>query len=93
MALNFPLNPATNDLHSEGGRTWQYTGTYWRAVGTTDSSAATGGGPDQVFFINDQVVSTSFTIPSGKNALSAGPITISDTATVTVPDGARWVIL
>lgn len=56
-------------------------------------AAATGGGSDQVFFENGQTVTTSYTIPAGKNAMSAGPITIADGATVTVPSGTSWTIV
>jgi hypothetical protein len=54
---------------------------------------ATGGGGDQVFYENDQTITTSYTIPVGKNALTTGPVTISSGTSVTVPDGSRWVIL
>jgi hypothetical protein len=54
---------------------------------------ATGGGADQVFYENDQTVTTSYTITSGKSAMTAGPITVAAGATVTVPTGSRWVIV
>jgi hypothetical protein len=56
-------------------------------------AGATGGGSDQVFYLNGQVVNTSYTIPAGTNAMSAGPITIADGATVTVPSGTSWTIV
>ena len=43
--------------------------------------------------INSKTVSTSYTIPSGSSAMSAGPISISSGVTVTVPSGSRWVVL
>jgi hypothetical protein len=54
---------------------------------------ATGAGPDNIFFQNDQTVTTSYTIPSGKNALSTGPIGISVGIDVTVSANSTWVIL
>jgi hypothetical protein len=54
---------------------------------------AAGGGSDKVFVENEQTVNTNYTIATGKNAESTGPITIAGGATVTVPSGARWVIL
>ena len=54
---------------------------------------ATGGGNDEVFVENDQVVTTDYTITAGKNASTAGPITIDSGVTVTVPTGSRWVII
>lgn len=29
MPLNFPNSPSTNDIHSEGGRSWTWNGTTW----------------------------------------------------------------
>ncbi len=54
---------------------------------------AVGGGTDQAFYENDQIITTSYTITSGKNALSAGTITVGDTATVTVPSGSTWTVV
>lgn len=46
----------------------------WGQVG--GDAGATGGGPDEVFVENDQVVTISYTIPSTKNAMTTGPITL-----------------
>lgn len=66
-----------------------YNGTVWASVG----GGATGGGSDAVFFENDQVVTANYTIPSTKNAMTTGPITVDAGVTVTVSSGARWVVL
>lgn len=65
-----------------------YNGTSWGTLG-----GATGGGNDQIFYENGQNVTTDYTIASTKNAMSAGPITIDNGATVTVDTGANWVIV
>jgi hypothetical protein len=57
------------------------------------TSGATGGGSDQVFFVNGQTVTTNYTIPSGKNAMSGGPITVSSGIVVTVPSGSKWTVV
>lgn len=54
---------------------------------------ATGGGVDAVFYENSQSVTTSYTITTGASASSTGPISIASGATITIPDGSRWVIL
>ena len=59
----------------------------------TGGGGATGGGADQVFFQNSQTVTTSYAIPSGKNAMSAGPVTINGGVTVTIPSGSVWTIV
>ncbi len=66
-------------------------GTSWRTVGLSGGGAS-GGGSNQVFYENDQTVTTDYTVSSGKNAMSAGPITINVGVTVTVPVGSTWVI-
>lgn len=65
-----------------------YNGTAWSSVG----GGATGGGADTIFVNNGQTVTTSYSIPSGQNAHSVGPVTIDTAATVTIPTGSRWVI-
>ena len=54
---------------------------------------ATGGGSDTVFHENDQTVNTSYTITTGKNAMSAGPIAIANGVTVTIPSGSTWTVV
>lgn len=55
--------------------------------------AATGGGSDEVFFENDQAVTTDYSITASHNAMTAGPITVNNGVTVTVPSGVRWVVV
>lgn len=66
-----------------------YDGSTWGSLG----GGATGSSGDEVFVQNDQVVTADYTIPADKNAMSTGPIEVDDGVTVTVSDGARWVIL
>ena len=40
-----------------------------------------------------QNVATSYTITTGKNAMSAGPISINSGVTITVPSGSTWTIV
>lgn len=66
-----------------------FNGTLWGTLG----GGATGGGADNVFYENDQTVTTNYTIPATKNAMSTGPITINSGVTVTVSSGARYVVI
>ena len=66
-----------------------YNGSAWGSVG----GGATGGGNDAVFVENDQVVTADYTIPSGKNAMSTGPVTINSGVTVTISSGSRYVVI
>jgi hypothetical protein len=66
-----------------------YNGSAWGSVG----GGATGGGSDDIFIENGQTVTTNYTLSTGKNALSAGPISINSGVTVTVPSGQVWSII
>lgn len=44
-------------------------------------------------FVNSNTVTSSYSISSGTNGLSAGPVTIANGVTVTIASGQRWVIL
>ncbi len=57
------------------------------------SAGATGGGSDEIFYENGQTVTTNYTITNGKNAMSAGPITINSGVTVTVGSGETLTIV
>lgn len=65
-----------------------YNGSAWGSVG-----GATGGGSDRVFYENGQTVTTNYTISAGRNAMSAGPVTVNAGVTVTVGAGQRWVVV
>jgi hypothetical protein len=68
------------------------------ATGATGLTGATGampmgGGTDKLFYENDIVMTTNYTITSGKNAMSAGPITVNPGVTLTVPSGSTYTIV
>jgi hypothetical protein len=46
-----------------------------------------------VFTEYAQTVSSDYTITASKNALTLGDITVNSGITVTVPVGAKWVII
>jgi chemotaxis protein histidine kinase CheA len=62
-----------------------YDGSEWGAVG--------GGNTAVVGWENQITVAEDYTITSGNNMVSAGPITIDTGYTVTVPTGSRWVVV
>ena len=66
-----------------------YNGTTWNPVG----GGATGGGTDQIFYLNGQTVTTNYSIPSGQNSGTFGPISVNSGATVTIPSGSTWSIV
>lgn len=64
-------------------------GTAWGAIG----GGATGAGGDAWALEHDNTITTSYTIGTGKNVISAGPLTVNSGAVVTVPSGSNWVIV
>ena len=52
-----------------------------------------GATTNTVFFENDIAVAVNYQITSGKNAMSAGPISINAGIAVTVPSGSSWTIV
>jgi hypothetical protein len=57
------------------------------AVLDTDANTTTKG-----LYEMKNVISVNYSIASGNNAMSAGPITINSNISVTVPSGSTWVI-
>ena len=58
------------------------------------ASAPVGGAStNTVFFENDKLVEVNYQITSTKNAMSAGPVSISAGIAVTVPSGCSWTIV
>ena len=62
-----------------------YDGSAWGAVG--------GGNTAVVGWENQITVAENYTITTGNNMMSAGPVTIDTGFTVTVPTGSRWVVV
>jgi hypothetical protein len=66
-----------------------YNGTVWGSVG---GGNATGGGLDEVFVENSSSVRVNYTIPTARNAMSTGPITIVNTeVTGRIDDGSGTI--
>ena len=63
-----------------------YNGSEWGSIG---GGASAGG----AIYENTDDITDNYTLTSGSNGMSVGPITIAATKTVTVPSGQRWVIL
>jgi hypothetical protein len=48
---------------------------------------------DTPIYENTQVIRSSYSITTGSNAMSAGPITIADGVIIVIPDGSEWSIV
>ena len=60
---------------------------------TQDGSPLEAGAKEGIFWENGTTVSANYTITSGKNAGTFGPVTIADGVTVTIPDGSTWTVV
>ncbi len=94
LKTSFPSSTTQPQIPNVSGQSGKYlttdgTDTSWGAV----SGGATGAGGDEIFYENEKNVTTSYSITSNKNAMSAGPITVDSGATVTIPSGSTWVIV
>ena len=67
-----------------------YDGTYWVLAGGGGGGGAEAGG---AIYENTQSINANYTITTGKNGFSVGPMTIASGVTVTVPSGSRYVIM
>jgi len=63
-------------------------GTAWGSLG-----GAAGGGNDSIFYESDITMTTSYTLTTGKNAVVAGPLTVSAGALLEVPPGSRLTVV
>ena len=63
-----------------------YASGAWGSIG---GGASAGG----AIYENVDDITSNYTLTSGSNGMSVGPMTIASGVTVTVPSGQRWVIL
>jgi hypothetical protein len=66
------------------------TGDLWIDTSGTSTGADAYNG---AFIETNNTISTNYTINTGRNALTAGPVSIATGAVVTIPDGSAWVIV
>lgn len=83
--MSLSINHDTNDISATSGSV--------TIDGASIGGGATGGGSDEVFYENGQNVTANYTITNGKNAMSAGPITVDSGVTVTVGAGETWTVV
>jgi len=80
--------PATGMLRFNSTETTfeGYDGSDWGEIG--------GGGDGALgFSTNVSTVAANYTLATGSNASSVGPMTVATGVSVTIPTGSRWVIL
>lgn len=72
------------------------SGKYLTTDGTNASWATVAGGGNTTtngLYEHANTITTNYTIGTGNNAMSSGPITVATGASVTVPTGSTWTVV
>jgi hypothetical protein len=64
------------------------TGVKWAAAGGSSNNITSQG-----LWENNATISSNYSVTSGNNAMSSGPISIASGVVVTVPSGSTWVVV
>ena len=70
-----------------------HSGQFLTTDGTTADWASVDGAKEGVLWENSQTLATSYSIPTGKSAVTAGPVTLGSGVTVTLGATSRWVVV
>ena len=70
-----------------------HAGQFLTTDGTTADWASVDGAKEGVLWENSQTLATSYSIPTGKSAVTAGPVTLGSGVTVTLGATSRWVVV
>ena len=101
-ATNLILPGAANITTAAGdiALLYEYAAADWRVISYSKANGepvagggATGNGGDKIFYENEQIVTTNYTVTNNFNAGSFGPITINSGISVTVGAGEVWSIV
>jgi hypothetical protein len=81
-----PGTPSVGDVrfNTDLNQAEVWNGSQWGGMGGAQSGA---------FYLNNTVISNSYTIPTNQNAMTAGPVTIADGVTITISDGSTWTVV
>jgi hypothetical protein len=81
---------ATNGMFRYNTDENEFEGYANGAWGPISGGGTEGGG---AILINTDTVTETYSMPSGTNGFSVGPITVADGISVTVASGNRWVVI
>jgi hypothetical protein len=79
---------AANTVLTSSGSAPQWSTSISLTTVTAQTVVASNG-----IYVSSATVSASYSIPSGSNAMSTGPITVDSGVTVTVPSGSVWTVI
>lgn len=81
------------DLQAGGAYHLMYDGVQFQLMGSAAGGTGSGAVAGGVLYENNQTLTADYTISAGKNAMMAGPLTIADGVTLTIPTGSSLVVL
>lgn len=58
----------------------------------TPAKITTAARANGVVYENEQTITSDYTLVATRNGISAGPVTIANGITVTINNGANWII-
>lgn len=87
--IDFPASPVNGQSVTLNGTKY----TWNSAKGTWQTSSTLDYVNPSAFYYNSRNITADKTILSTENAMSVGPITITDGVTVTIEDGGEWTIV
>ena len=82
---------ATNTVYSASNVAFDVANSAFGKANT--AGGAQGAGPDSIFYLADQAVTTNYSIPTNKNAMAPGPLQINTGVTVTINVGTTFTIV
>ena len=90
------FNTETSELNVYFANTWVTVGVsgisnldpYTGNIRATGSITA-----DVPFFLGSTSITANYTVPTGFNAMTPGPVTVANNVVVTVPDGSTWTVV
>jgi hypothetical protein len=89
-----PCGPSESAVNAIADRAAYYARIAVAAAGgSSGGKAPIGGNTFGVFYENDKVMVTDYTITTDRNAMSAGPITVNPGVTLTVLAGSTYTII
>jgi hypothetical protein len=83
MPINFPNGPATNDTYSYDAKSWIWSGSYWKALGTTNYVSSFNGLTGAVHGVTTSVANTFTALNTFNTGISSNGATFGSTVYMT----------
>jgi hypothetical protein len=87
------IGPTATASYGTSGQALVSGGSSAQPTWTTITGGATGGGTDAIFWNNGTTINSSYSIPSNTNSGTFGPVSISSSATITIPSSSTWTVV